>query len=1551
MGKTIYKKLAIVFAMVLILNFGANAFAINDELPEVETIVEEDEEFISEELDSEVVEETNSEFIEEETLVETEVAEEADSETKEEINDEKSEENLENEESTEEEDLEETEDLGKEVKLSHEDAVIFAKWSEPYSWVSTLTDGDTTTNKWSDWKRVNTLSQNWLSVVFGSTTDIREAKVNSVSLYIHTDGGINLPKNYEIQYYVGDEITNLPEQYGYAEESSLNDDSNWATVNYTNKPDEKMGGISVEFEQIQTKAIRVLMDAKPNFSLGLKELEVYGHKIDNSPVQYEKSVEEVKEEIKSLENLDEASKNDFLVRIGSQTNDSLIEDAKKADEIIAYYEDMEAPEKVELPPLEGPIYGGWFRTWHDKYLNPLDRRPNSFGEIPEEVDLAFVFTDVAKPYSEFWKVLTEEYVPAMNARGQRVLKTITVRETYMDVDGRSFDSTPEGIRERAEYLVEKHVTKHGLDGMDIDIEYHDTYYSSHFDDEDEKVSIETMKEISRILKEQNKIFMIDTNMNASRNILVQIYPYAEYVMLQAYGRNSLESDWNDFKTYIEPEKFILGFSFYEEGDRNGWNDISDVVEGSRAEKYALWQPEDGRKAGIVGYAIDRDGVAMWDDEIYHTDYSLSKELKQLMILDHQRDNAVILVSENEDLDETTRSQAIEKLEALRPDSLDEILNILEELSIEASSEDLLKPFGSENTDEPSNQVKAPIYGGYFRTWHDKSAIPGETRPNSFGDVPPEVDIVYVFPANMPKDTKFWESLKDDYVPHLQAQGQKVIHTFGIDGFMYEMKERGYANNQEGYDAYAKYLYEEKVSKYNLDGLDIDYEATGLFGEDFERAVGTFKALSKYMGPNSGTDKLLILDTNKRRLDSFIKAVADYVDFINLQIYGGNTEELDAVTKEYEEIVTPDKLHMGISFFEEYGQAWGDTQGSPETSTGGKYAKWQPEGATKGGMFAYAIDRDGKQFGDNSITETDYSWSIRYKQMMLEDPYYDELSLADRNYPQLNWDLGVLLNSELKQEDLIANKDRLPQDAKFEFTSQPDLSSLGQKVVEITVTYSDDSQDVLPARYVVKEDLTEPEEPIIPVEKVNPPLLGGYFRTWHDKNVEEAKPNSLGDVVPEVDLVYIFPDYTPDDSEFWNVLKEDYVPRLHAQGQKVILTYGVDTMIRDMKEMGYSNDETSYKEFAKFIFDEKIDKFNLDGIDLDYETDLGEDYQIAVGVTKELISLLGEDKLFILDTNKRNLDNYIQSIGRDVDLLNLQVYGDMPRRLTYYFAAYNSVIPSEKINVGFSFYEENGHDWKDTEGSLETSRAGQYAKWQPQDGLKAGIFGYAIDRDGKQSGDNSITKTDYENSISYKNLMLQDPAYDNLSMADKYYPQLDWDKQVEENSQLEASDLILNKDRLPEDAEYSLVDEIDFNTLGKQTVNIKVIYSDGSEDILPARIVVIESEEEPTTPEEPEVDPEEPEDPTVDSEDSEDSENPTVDPEDPKDPTVDPENPKDDTEDVSKEDGKKPSEQITTVTITQQNSKNPKTADPGIAIYGMITLIASGAYVFTNKKTK
>lgn len=135
--------------------------------------------------------------------------------------------------------------------------------------------------------------------------------------------------------------------------------------------------------------------------------------------------------------------------------------------------------------------------------------------------------------------------------------------------------------------------------------------------------------------------------------------------------------------------------------------------------------------------------------------------------------------------------------------------------------------------------------------------------------------------------------------------------------------------------------------------------------------GMHKALSVYLGPLSGTGKLLIYDTNRYANNSYIERVAPYIDYLFYQSYGASPSRLDQGITGYSEYISSCQFLSGYTSPEELdGNRWEDTIGPIWESNAITMAQWQPAGGAKGGIFQYAIDRDGMTYD-----EPDYS-SIR-----------------------------------------------------------------------------------------------------------------------------------------------------------------------------------------------------------------------------------------------------------------------------------------------------------------------------------------------------------------------------------------------------------------------------------------------------------------------------------------------------------------------------------------------------------------------------------------------
>jgi hypothetical protein len=117
-------------------------------------------------------------------------------------------------------------------------------------------------------------------------------------------------------------------------------------------------------------------------------------------------------------------------------------------------------------------------------------------------------------------------------------------------------------------------------------------------------------------------------------------------------------------------------------------------------------------------------------------------------------------------------------------------------------------------------------------------------------------------------------------------------------------------------------------------------------------------------------------------------------------------------------------------------------------------------------------------------------------------------------------------------------------------------------------------------------------------------------------------------------------------------------------------------------------------------------------------------------------------VLVYDTNQ-NVHPLIEAVGPYVSYVALQAYGRSPASLQGTWEGYAPYISSCQWMVGFSFYEEKGASWGDATAPFESSRAAEYAAWKPKGGDKGGVFSYAVDRDWKAEGDDTLSVPTYE----------------------------------------------------------------------------------------------------------------------------------------------------------------------------------------------------------------
>ena len=152
-----------------------------------------------------------------------------------------------------------------------------------------LTVSRTTTgakNRWTTWK-TNT-DNDWASILFGNSGDLTKRFVNNLSVDFYSDRTIGLPKEYVIEYYVGQEVPDLPNDVNNAQRDSnhpFNNPDNWKVVENLHAPSQLSATQTnhFTFDKVETYAVRIRMKkADGTAGVGLTELTVLGNKVVSS---------------------------------------------------------------------------------------------------------------------------------------------------------------------------------------------------------------------------------------------------------------------------------------------------------------------------------------------------------------------------------------------------------------------------------------------------------------------------------------------------------------------------------------------------------------------------------------------------------------------------------------------------------------------------------------------------------------------------------------------------------------------------------------------------------------------------------------------------------------------------------------------------------------------------------------------------------------------------------------------------------------------------------------------------------------------------------------------------------------------------------------------------------------------------------------------------------------------------------------------------------------------------------------------------------------------
>lgn len=259
---------------------------------------------------------------------------------------------------------------------------------------------------------------------------------------------------------------------------------------------------------------------------------------------------------------------------------------------------------------------------------------------------------------------------------------------------------------------------------------------------------------------------------------------------------------------------------------------------------------------------------------------------------------------------------------------------------------------------------------YYEGWAQLEGVDGYKKPASYGErligLPDSIDIVNLWMGIPSKyedeenyspiayeDMRFCQTkLGTRFVMHADASHYR--HQFTAGGQEWNMG--GSANvSDQVMDAYALYIYEQ-VEKYELDGVDIDFE--GWSSSNLTKLV---QRLGKWYGPQGeNPDRLLIVDYFSASPSSNIEP---YIDYLVKQQYSDQLGYSDSVL---------DSNYRGVSWCpstkyiicEQFGNSQAGPYGGFDFSYKGEtmksiyaFALWNPSAGRKGGFGVYFLGRN------------------------------------------------------------------------------------------------------------------------------------------------------------------------------------------------------------------------------------------------------------------------------------------------------------------------------------------------------------------------------------------------------------------------------------------------------------------------------------------------------------------------------------------------------------------------------------------------------------------
>jgi hypothetical protein len=220
----------------------------------------------------------------------------------------------------------------------------------------------------------------------------------------------------------------------------------------------------------------------------------------------------------------------------------------------------------------------------------------------------------------------------------------------------------------------------------------------------------------------------------------------------------------------------------------------------------------------------------------------------------------------------------------------------------------------------------------------------------FAGVPDSVDIISLW-GGLPDSISNPNDYKEMRFSQ-RVKGTKMLNVTLIT----QDRFATYSQDDNGIIKFADKLVQDTYDN-DLDGLDIDYEPNGGFFANQNNFIKLMVRLSQFLGPKSGTGKILDIDYYG---DTPPAQLAPYVDFVVQQAYGaGSAASLQNSYNSISNAYKPGQYFPAETFgdyFATGGVDFTQTDGSVVKSMLG-FGLWNPTQGRKGGFGVFYGQRD------------------------------------------------------------------------------------------------------------------------------------------------------------------------------------------------------------------------------------------------------------------------------------------------------------------------------------------------------------------------------------------------------------------------------------------------------------------------------------------------------------------------------------------------------------------------------------------------------------------